>query len=90
VSVTSRKGEGLGGFWGAFMMFSAETIKHHALLMGVETGQMPEVEFIWSIQKSEGEQRCFGQGVSCPKLDCRWLRQCMALTRCCEKELLTK
>ena len=75
---------------GVFVMLSAETIKHHALLMGIHTGQMPEVEFIWSVQKSEGEEKCFGQGINCRKVDCRWLRECMALNRYTESKLLTK
>lgn len=60
-------------------MQTVEAIKYQALMMGIETGRMPEVEFIWSVQKSEGGQMCFGQGFDCDKSGCRWLKQCKAL-----------
>ena len=60
-------------------MFSAQAIKHQAVMMGIRTGQMPDVEFIWSIQQSEGLEMCFGQGIECNRMDCRWKNQCKAL-----------
>jgi hypothetical protein len=54
-------------------------IKYRAVRMGVITGKMPEVEFIWEIQRSEGVQACFGQGYGCKEFCCRWRNQCLAL-----------
>jgi hypothetical protein len=47
--------------------------------MGIATGDMPDVEFIWSVQRSEGSRECFGQGKSCQERVCRWRAKCMAL-----------
>ena len=60
-------------------MVSVELIKARAWKMAVATGQMPEVEFIWSMQRSQGTPVCFGQGKDCQKKDCRWRCQCMEL-----------
>jgi hypothetical protein len=54
-------------------------IKYRAVRMGVITGEMPEVEFIWEIQRSEGVRACFGQGYGCKEFGCRWRNECMAL-----------
>ena len=61
------------------MLFSVENIKYRAVVMGVKTGQMPDVGFIWAVQKDQGDPVCFGQGVDCQQLDCRWRGECRAL-----------
>lgn len=48
-------------------------------MMGVKTGDMPEVDLIWAIQHNEGSEMCFGQGYQCKNRDCRWRDQCIAL-----------
>ena len=60
-------------------MFSTEQIKHRAMMMGILTGEMPDVQFIWSVQTAEGSNPCFGQGQDCKQVDCRWRRKCRAL-----------
>ncbi len=60
-------------------MIPADVVKYRALKMAVATGMMPEVEFIWSVQRAEGEAMCFGQGLGCGRLDCRWRSWCMGL-----------
>jgi len=47
--------------------------------MGIATGQMPNVELIWSVQRSEGQEECFGRGLDCTKGRCRWREQCLSL-----------
>ena len=47
--------------------------------MGIATGDMPDVEFIWSVQRSEGSRECFGQGLGCQERGCSWRAKCMAL-----------
>ena len=47
--------------------------------MGVATGDMPDVEFIWSVQRALGGPICFGQGANCSKRQCRWWQQCQNL-----------
>jgi len=48
-------------------------------MMGISTGDMPDVDFIWSVQKSEGKNVCFGQGLNCLSKICRWYKKCRAL-----------
>jgi hypothetical protein len=60
-------------------MLSKEIIHDRALRMGIATGDMPEVDFIWAVQKSEGNQSCFGQSSGCLSLNCRWRNNCVAL-----------
>ena len=60
-------------------MLSGENIKYRAIMMDIHTGNMPEVEFIWSVQESEGIRACFGQGRDCRKVDCNWRKRCQAL-----------
>ena len=61
-------------------IISRERIKNRALLMGIRTGVMPEVEHIWSVQEFEGRQVCFGAVLGCDDLGCRWRSQCLELT----------
>jgi len=56
-----------------------EGIKNRALMMGITTGDMPDVDFIWSVQKSEGKDVCFGQGLNCLSKNCHWYKKCRAL-----------
>ena len=65
--------------WSEREVLSGESIKHRAIMMGICTGSMPEVEFIWSVQESEGMKPCFGQGRDCQKADCNWRNQCQTL-----------
>ena len=56
-------------------------------MMGICTGDMPEVEFIWETQRNEKHKECFGQGASCSQPDCRWRRYCTALDSYAETTL---
>ena len=61
-------------------MLSMDDIKHRAILMGICTGQMPDVEFIWSVQRAEGNKSCFGQGRGCRNRECIWRQKCLPLS----------
>jgi|GEM_PF-1404785 len=65
--------------WSEREVLSGENVKHRAVMMGIRTGDMPEVEFIWSVQESEGMKACFGQGRDCLEVGCNWRKQCQAL-----------
>jgi len=60
-------------------MVSRACIKHRAVMMGIATGDMPEVALIWAVQRREGSNECFGQGLGCKKKECSWRRACVAL-----------
>ena len=60
-------------------MLSDQSIKHRALMMGIYTGDMPDVDFIWAVQKFEEGKMCFGMGYGCREKDCRWRNKCLAL-----------
>ena len=47
--------------------------------MGIATGQMPNVDLIWSVQQAEGRRMCFGQALNCQDRTCRWRGECVAL-----------
>lgn len=68
-------------------MVPTETVKHRALQMGINTGEMPEVEFIWSAQKALGHDVCFGQGSGCQDSTCRWRGQCYSLDKFADSTL---
>ena len=61
-------------------MLSVDDIKHRAVLMGICTGQMPDVEFIWSVQRIGGSRPCFGRGRGCCSRECVWRRKCLLLS----------
>ena len=61
-------------------MVSRERIKNQAVMMGIETGDMPEVDYIWEVQRYEGRESCFGQGIGCVKTNCHWRESCLALS----------
>lgn len=50
------------------------------MMMGVETGDMPEVDYIWEVQHFDGHEACFGRGVGCVNLQCRWRQSCLSLS----------
>ena len=60
-------------------MFDRREIRHRAYLMGVDTGNMPNVDIIWAFQELEGSQACFGNGRHCSARHCRWRKSCLAL-----------
>lgn len=60
-------------------MVSAEQIKHRAMMMAIATGDMPNVELIWAVQRREGSLACFGRGDGCKNRSCKWRLQCIAL-----------
>ena len=60
-------------------MVSKACVKNQALMMGVATGDMPDVDFVWLKQRAEGGEACFGQSRDCTRRDCRWRAQCVAL-----------
>ncbi|MBN1845312.1 MAG: hypothetical protein JW810_06480 [Sedimentisphaerales bacterium] len=57
-------------------MLSKDLVKYHAVKMAIATGLMPEIDFIWSIQRSRGEKECFGRRMNCPEASCRWHELC--------------
>ena len=48
-------------------------------MMGISTGFMPDVEFIWAVQAAEASHQCFGRGITCDQRQCRWRKLCLAL-----------
>ena len=56
-----------------------DVIKHRATMMGIKSGKMPDVGFIWAVQRAENISECFGQGLGCQVKNCRWRIQCRAL-----------
>jgi hypothetical protein len=60
-------------------MLSRAAIKNKAVLMGIQTGDMPDVDFIWAVQRAEGHESCFGNGLTCSNRSCRWRKQCVAM-----------
>ncbi len=60
-------------------MLSREMVLNRAIAMGIETGEMPEVKFIWSVQESERMKPCFGREEQCDDTGCRWRVHCRAL-----------
>ena len=59
---------------------SRKMIRQRALLMAIETGEMPNIDLIWKDQQADRHTPCFGQGHDCHQRDCKWRRQCMTLT----------
>lgn len=47
--------------------------------MGVATGDMPDVDFVWSVQRAECVDECFGNGLTCQNKICCWRKNCKAL-----------
>ncbi|MBN2212294.1 MAG: hypothetical protein JW709_12930 [Sedimentisphaerales bacterium] len=60
-------------------MFNRQQIRQRAYMMGIATGDMPNVDLIWAAQEHEGHQACFGNGRHCAARHCRWRKSCLAL-----------
>lgn len=60
-------------------MPTRESVKYRAVMMGIATGDMPEVELIWATQFAEGCAECFGRGRACRNVGCQWRHHCLAL-----------
>ena len=71
-------------------MVTRDAIKDRAVMMGVETGTMPELEYIWEVQRFEGQEACFGRGLGCADTACRWRKSCLALSFFISKKCLQK
>lgn len=56
-------------------------IREKAVRIAVRTGWMPDLDFIWKWQQSEGYEPCFGSCCeSCTKR-CRWYKGCLKVSR---------
>lgn len=56
-----------------------EDVRYRAMMMGIATGNMPNVDLIWAVQRSEGFKSCFGQTERCGHRECHWRKECLAL-----------
>jgi len=62
-------------------MLDIRTARDRAVRRAVETGEMPNLDLIHQIQKTEGHHPCFGRCEGfCGEVRCRWHGQCMALS----------
>ena len=61
------------------MIAVEDKTRNCALVMGILTGDMPNVDLIWASQTAEGHLRCFGQGLNCQEVTCPWRSQCLPL-----------
>ncbi len=68
-------------------MVPSREIRQRAFMMGIRTGQMPNVDLIWNFQAAEGFAPCFGQGRNCDHRDCQWHKSCVALDFFAEGDL---
>jgi hypothetical protein len=56
----------------------AELIRQKALSLGIQPGKMNKTELIHSIQRSEGNNPCFGtSNGQCPYTDCCFMADCL-------------
>ena len=61
-------------------MLDIHAARDRAIRRAIATGQLPNIDLIHAIQKSEGYRQCFGRcRSSCPEMICRWHTDCMAL-----------
>jgi hypothetical protein len=60
-------------------MVAVREIRHRAVMMGIETGEMPDVDLIWARQVLQGTSPCFGQGAECRRYECPLRSRCLAL-----------
>lgn len=61
-------------------MLDIRAARHRAVLRAIETGQMPNLDLIHTMQRSQGYQPCFGRTREhCHQTVCRWHQECMAL-----------
>lgn len=62
-------------------MLDVHTARDRAVRRAIQTGEMPNLDLIHTMQKAEGCQPCFGRTESpCAETICRWHEQCMALS----------
>lgn len=62
------------------VMLDFHSASDRAVRYAVETGHMPNMSLIHARQRGEGYEPCFGRAVErCPRPQCRWFHQCMAL-----------
>ena len=66
-------------------MVSRERIKNQAVMMGIETGDMPEVNYIWEVERDEWHETCFGQGLGGVRTACHWRISFLTLSYYIEK-----
>lgn len=69
------------------MVASEQKARHCALMMGVLTGDMPDVDLIWASQDDDQHRRCFGQGANCDEFNCPWRDQCTSLETFADADL---
>jgi hypothetical protein len=63
------------------IMLDIHIARDRAVRRAIDTGEMPNLDLIQTIQRTEGSRPCFGRAEEqCPQLNCRWHSQCMALT----------
>ena len=60
-------------------MLAKQEIRFRAVKMGIATGNMPNADLMWKIQKMDNHAECFGQGAGCPNEDCQWRSKCLAV-----------
>jgi hypothetical protein len=63
-------------------MVSEFEARERAVRLAVRTGNMPEIDFIHSVQVFEGFEPCFGRADKwCTNTACRWHKECMELAK---------
>jgi hypothetical protein len=61
-------------------MLSVHVARDRAIKRAIDTGDLPNIDLIHTIQRTEGYRPCFGLAEEhCQKATCRWHSQCMAL-----------
>ena len=61
-------------------MLSVREARARAVERAIRTGELPNLDLIHQMQRSEGFVPCFGRAEQkCPHADCRWHPRCMAL-----------
>jgi len=61
-------------------MLDIHAARDRAIRRAIETGHMPNIDLIHTIQKTEGYRPCFGRcDGACHEVVCRWHPDCMAL-----------
>jgi hypothetical protein len=65
-------------------MLDIHIARDRAVRRAIDTGDMPNIDLIHAIQRTEGLRPCFGRAEEhCPCGTCRWHSQCMALVAYC-------
>lgn len=61
-------------------MLDYHAASDRAVRFAIQTGDMPNMNLIHALQRSEGFEACFGRATSqCDRSHCRWHQSCMAL-----------